>query len=313
MRAAMNEPRRRRARRPRKPRGPRLGGVLIAVVVVALIAGAAFGAVRLFSATRGVAADSPGPADAAPAASQPTSEQPFVESTVEATLPPEPEVTEPVGSAAAMPEFSAERYLGKALKTVPNSKHEVALTLDDGPGEDTSKVLEILAEHDVHVTFFVVGRRANTHRQELRDMAAGGHEVANHTWTHPEPGAISESDLARQIDRNQRFIAEITGQTPRFVRPRGGKYTDTFMSNLEERGLILAHWSIHSNDVEPSPSVEQIVKNATGGAASGSVILLHETNPNTVIALPRILKELERKGLRPVTLSQLLADDSRAE
>jgi hypothetical protein len=77
--------------------------------------------------------------------------------------------------------------------------------------------------------------------------------------------------------------------------------------------LILALWSIHSNDVEPSPSPEQIVRNATSGAVPGSIILLHETNPNTILALPAILRTLERKGLHPVTLSQLLSDDPSAK
>jgi len=308
----MTEPRRRRTRRSRKTRTPRIGIALLALLAVALVSGAAFGASRLFAPAQSAVAASPQTGTTSSSATHVPPARPATETAIEPTATPEPVAPEPVAATKPLPEFSTKRYLGKPLKTVPNRKHEVALTLDDGPGDDTAKVLEILAEHDVHVTFFVVGRRANTHRQAVRDMAAQGHEVANHTWTHPEPGAVTESDLAKQIDRNQKFIAELTGQTPRFVRPRGGKYTETTMANLKERGLIMALWAIHSNDVEPSPSPEQIVKNATSGATSGSIILMHETNPNTVIALPKVLKELERKGLKPVALCQLLADDSRA-
>ena len=88
---------------------------------------------------------------------------------------------------------------------MPNGKHEVALTFDDGPGKDTQKVLEILREHDVKATFFVVGRRGWKHDDDLRAMVAEGHEVGNHTWSHPEPGEISESALAKQFERNQKI------------------------------------------------------------------------------------------------------------
>ena len=296
---------RRTRRRSRRARGLRSATTLFVAAVLVLVVGVVFGTARWFFAghPRAVATTAGTVAPSAPA-SQVESLSP-APVTVEPTAP-----VEPAAIASSLPDISAERYLGTVLHRVPNEKHEIALTLDDGPSEDTEEVLEILAEHDVHVTFFIVGRRGNTHQQEIRDMAAQGHEVANHTWTHPEPGSISESDLMKQIDRNQKFITELTGRTPPFVRPRGGKFTDTTMENLKERGLILANWSIHSNDVEPSPSPEQIVKNATGGATAGSVILLHETNPNTVIALPKILEELKRKGLRPVTLSELVADDS---
>jgi peptidoglycan/xylan/chitin deacetylase (PgdA/CDA1 family) len=211
----------------------------------------------------------------------------------------------------ALPNFSAERYLGKPVRFVPNRKNEVAITLDDGPGPDSERVLEILREHEAKATFFVVGRRVRHHPGAVRAMASQGHEVANHTWTHPEPGALTELKLAKEFDRNQKYIKKLTGQEPRFARTRGGKFTGATMDSLTERGLVLALWSIHSNDVAPSPSPAQIVRNATGGVTSGSIILLHETNPNSIEALPAILEALERKGMHPVTLSQLLADDAR--
>ena len=210
-----------------------------------------------------------------------------------------------------LPEFELDRYLGKVLRSVPNDKHEVALTFDDGPGKDTQRVLEILREHDVKATFFVVGRRGWKQTDDLRAMVAEGHEIGNHTWSHPEPGEVDEAALDKQFERNQQMITKATGRAPRFARTRGGKYTSETLENLTARGLILLHWSIHSNDVEPSPSPEQIVRNAAGGATPGAIILLHETNPNTVEALPEILATLERKGLTPVTLSQLVADDNR--
>jgi peptidoglycan/xylan/chitin deacetylase (PgdA/CDA1 family) len=235
-----------------------------------------------------------------------------IASAAETTAQPPTSAVQPVAAAApALPVFSAKRYLGTPVRVAPNRKREIALTFDDGPGPETERVLDILREHKIHATFFVVGRRARGHKQEVRDMAAQGHEVGNHTWNHPEPGSITDAALAKQFDRNQKLITGLTGQPPRFARTRGGKYSAKTLENLTSRGLILALWNIHSNDVEPSPSPEQIVRNATGGAEPGSIILMHETNPNTVEALPAILDALERKGLHPVTLSQLLADDER--
>ena len=297
---------------------------LTSLLLVLAVGGGAFGVTRLRSSTvrssesviqanasRAPALQVAFEATVAPTALAPSS-QPATDTT--AAPPAQPATGSAQLAAPApppLPAFSAERYLGKPIRVVPNRKREVALTFDDGPGPDTGKVLEILAEHDTHATFFVVGRRARRHSSAVRDMAEQGHEVANHTWSHPEPGEVSESALDKQYERNQKLITKLTGQEPRFARTRGGKFTDTTMENLTSRGLILALWTIHSNDVEPSPSPEQIVRNATGGAESGSIILLHETNPNTILALPAILRALERKGLHPVTLSQLVADDTR--
>ena len=179
---------------------------------------------------------------------------------------------------------------------------------DDGPSPNTEKVLAILEADKAKATFFFVGRRALGPQQAFaRDAVAQGNEVGNHTWSHTRMNRVGPGTLGYQIDRAQSVLASATGTAPLFMRPRSGKIDAKALSAVQSRELILVLWSIHPSDVQPSPSPKVIVRRATSGVGAGSIVLLHETNDNTVVALPGILAELRRRGLRPVTLSQLMA------
>jgi peptidoglycan/xylan/chitin deacetylase (PgdA/CDA1 family) len=118
---------------------------------------------------------------------------------------------------------------------------------------------------------------------------------------------VGPGTLGYEIDRAQSVLTSATGTAPLFMRPRSGKIDAKARTAVQSRGLILVLWSIHPSDVQPSPSPKEIVRRATRGVRAGSIVLLHETNDNTVLALPGILAELRRRGLQPVTLSQLMS------
>ncbi|MDR3687722.1 MAG: polysaccharide deacetylase family protein [Coriobacteriia bacterium] len=206
------------------------------------------------------------------------------------------------------PTFDRSKYIGLPVEFVPNDQHEVALTFDDGPSRNSGAILSILETYDAHATFFMVAKRAEIHDDRVLAVVGADDEVANHTWSHSALRNLDATTTALQIDRAQAMLTAEAGTPPLFVRPRGGKFDEAGRMALVDRGLIMVLWSIHANDIEPSPTPDQIVKNATHHIKPGSIILMHETNDNTVLALPKILDELRAKGLRPVTLSQLLAD-----
>lgn len=214
----------------------------------------------------------------------------------------------PVPPHAPLPAFNRAEYLGRPVDFVANDKHEVALTFDDGPSKNTLTILRVLGEHDAHATFFFVGKRAEFNDNAVISVVAQGSEIADHTWSHRSLRHLDATMTATQVDHSQAMLAAESGSEPAFVRPRGGKYDEGGRMALADRGLILALWSIHANDIDPSPAPDVLVKNVVHPAKAGSIILMHETNPNTALALPKILAGLRAKGLHPVTLSQLLAD-----
>jgi peptidoglycan/xylan/chitin deacetylase (PgdA/CDA1 family) len=221
-------------------------------------------------------------------------------SAIEPTIPPPPP------HEAQLP-FNKAAFIGKTIESVRTNRREVAITFDDGPCANTEKVLAILKKHDAKATFFFVGARAEHQSLYVWDTISQGHEVGNHTWNHAELRGMDPPALGEEIDRAQRMLELETGSAPLFVRPRSGKLDKAAAKAIWSRGLLLVLWSTHPGDVAPSPKPEAIVRGATRGTKPGSIILMHETNANTVVALPAILDELHRRNLKPVTLSELLA------
>lgn len=208
------------------------------------------------------------------------------------------------------PSFPVARYLGNPLYEVHNDRGEVALTFDDGPSPQTPQLLAALAKHGAHATFFFVGKRASSGvgRRLVLATLASGNDVGDHTWTHVDLKNLSPDAMAQEIDLAQAFFFANDGRSPLFLRPRGGKFDAAAVEAARERGLILTLWSGDAHDIFPSPLPGVIAHNALRGVHSGSIIDLHDRNPDTVRAVPLILRELRQRGLKPVTLSQLLAD-----
>ncbi len=243
----------------------------------------------------------PASADAAESLLPTASQEATDSQTATQPLPPPPAHT-------PQPSFNHAFYIGRPITFVPNNRREIAITFDDGPSAHTERVLSILRANKVHATFFFVGSRASIQDPSVSDAIAQGNEVGNHTWSHSELMKLKPAELDTQIDRAQEMLAAETGSAPLFVRPRSGKFDPAGAAAVWGRGLILVEWSVHANDVEPSPRPAKLVKNATEGVRSGSIILMHETNPNTIVALPAILAKLRHEGFRCVTLSKLMAD-----
>jgi peptidoglycan/xylan/chitin deacetylase (PgdA/CDA1 family) len=219
-------------------------------------------------------------------------------------------------SIAAKSTRAESALLGRPLHSVVTNRPEVALTFDDGPSRGTEPILKILKREHAYATFFFCGRTLRGPGwRYASDAAAAGHDIGNHTTHHRAFTRLSAERMAKEVTANQERLARVVGYEPRFVRPRAGVYDAAALESLRKERLVLALWSVTAGDADGSATVESITRNATTGVRPGSIILLHETNPDTVKALPGILAELKRKGLAPVTLSMLLANaeaDTRA-
>lgn len=198
---------------------------------------------------------------------------------------------------------------GAVLYRGDTSRPRVALTFDDGPSPTvTPGVLEVLREHGVRATFFVLGEPAERYPDTLRAIVEAGHELGNHGWSHTSFRSLFPSQIDGELDRTADRIEAVGGARPRLVRPPFGRFPESSVALAARRGEDFVLWSVDGGDTERSagrPALD-IANAVVRGAEPGAIVLLHDRNPTTLRALPLILGGLDRKGLQVVPVSELL-------
>lgn len=183
---------------------------------------------------------------------------------------------------------------------------EVALTFDDGPRpEIVREVLNVLGKYRARSTFFVVGSQVEKHPAIVRRMMNEGHEVANHTHSHPRLDGLNEEQIRTELAHCDHAVFEATGARTNLFRPPGMRYDDTVLRAAQSLGYVTIHWNVAAQDFKAQPPSE-ITRKVLESVQPGSVILLHN-HPDTLAALPEILEELTARGYRFLTVSQMLA------
>ncbi len=190
-------------------------------------------------------------------------------------------------------------------------KPEVALTFDDGPGPYTPAVLSVLERYGVHATFFIIGRMLQYFGESARREVRDGDVLGDHTETHPALAELSAHDQSEQLSEQAARVELQGAPRPDLFRPPYGSFNGTTIAQLHRLKMLMVLWSVDTDDYE-QPGVATIVQRALAGAHPGAIILMHDaggTRTETVEALPIIIRELRAKGLKPVTVPQLLSDD----
>src|SRR6266853_4567352 len=183
----------------------------------------------------------------------------------------------------------------------------IALTFDDGPSATlTPKLLDLLAAHHIKATFFVIGENVAEHPEIVARAAQEGHEIANHSWSHPNFGKMSDESVRRQLQQTDDAIKSATGKRPTLLRPPYGSITAREKRWIHDEfgyGIIL--WDVDPNDWKrPGPAVvrNRILKETQ----PGSIVLSHDIHPGTIEAMPSTFDALEAKGFKFVTVSELI-------
>jgi peptidoglycan/xylan/chitin deacetylase (PgdA/CDA1 family) len=188
----------------------------------------------------------------------------------------------------------------------------IALTFDDGPnGADTTEVLNVLLRHGARATFFCVGDAVRRHPALVRRMYEEGHEVGNHTLEHKKLPWCSPTEVARQVGETQRAIVEAGLPRPTLFRAPHGFKSPFLPAVLRRAGLRMVAWSHGVWDTD-RPGVDAIARRAFRHLQDGEILLLHDgtlgaDRSQTAQALDQILGECNRRGLRAVTLPELLS------
>lgn len=196
------------------------------------------------------------------------------------------------------------------------SQKRVALTFDDGPNpETTRRVLEALARAGQRATFFVVGRKAETHPDVIREIHEAGHAIGLHGYAHDwfysfKPPTFVERD----IKRTQDAIERVCGVRPTLFRPPLGYVTPRTVVGARRAGVELVAWSARAIDGLGNSDPNKVAARVERGLVGGAIIALHDAaerddfEPASVQALPKILETLRARGLESVRVDELELD-----
>lgn len=215
-----------------------------------------------------------------------------------------------IGLAALLPSHAAmfwgtlwprSRLFGPVLSRLATAERAVWLTIDDGPSRDTQAMLDLLDAHRAKATFFVVAERAERHAGLLREIVRRGHEVGNHSHSHPSARfwALGPRAMAREIGEAQRRLAALLPQPPRWFRAVVGMANPFTAAPLRRHGLSRVAWSARGFDaVEADP--DKVVARIERDLAPGAIVLMHEGSGHgrNVEAMRRLLARLDELGYR---------------
>ncbi|HZY19966.1 MAG TPA: polysaccharide deacetylase family protein [Ramlibacter sp.] len=208
--------------------------------------------------------------------------------------------------------------LGDNLLRLPPEavqRGEVGLTIDDGPDPQvTPRVLDLLDAAGARATFFCIGARARRHPDLVREIVRRGHSVQNHSLVHRHHfSLLGPGPMRREIVRAQEALAQAAGQAPTLFRAPAGLRNPFLAPVLHGLGLRLVSWTRRGFDTRERDPV-RVLQRLTRGLAAGDILLLHDGNaactaqgePVTLAVLPTLLADIQRRGLRCVTLPQAL-------
>ena len=183
----------------------------------------------------------------------------------------------------------------------------IALTFDDGPGPHTAHLLDILDQYGAKATFFLIGSKVSSQANVVRSIHARGHQLGNHSWSHPELPKLPAGQIAGEIDRTNDAIKQATGVTPSILRPPYGAVNGAVLEQLRLRGMSSILWSVDTRDWADRNS-DIVCSRAVAGARPGAVILMHDIHQTSVGAVPCILSALKQQGYSFVTVQGLLGN-----
>jgi len=181
---------------------------------------------------------------------------------------------------------------------------KVTLTFDDGPAQNTLKLLDVLADYNAKATFFVVGENVKKRPEIVLAEYRAGHEIGNHTWSHQVLVKIGVSEGKEEIGKCDEAVKAITGEAPKFIRAPGGDITDKRISWLMTDRYYI-YWTLDTRDWE-SRNSDSVYRNVINMIKDQDVLLFHDLYASTTTAVERLLPELISRGYTFISLSEML-------
>jgi len=206
------------------------------------------------------------------------------------------------------------QWYGRTFTGLPRGTRQLALTYDDGPNDPhTLRLLEVLAKHNVHATFFLIGRYVQQRPDIAREIVRAGHGVGNHTFTHPLLTLKSGNDVRNQLIDCRSALRDAVGEHSTLFRPPFGGRRPAVLRIARELGLEPIMWNVTGYDWS-APPAEVIERKVTRQIRGGDVILLHDgghkqmgaDRSQTVLATDRVIQRYKSEGYNFVTVPQMM-------
>lgn len=182
----------------------------------------------------------------------------------------------------------------------------VSISFDAAWGnEQTQTLLDILAKYDVKSTFFLVGQWVDKYPESVKAIAAAGHDVGNHSNSHPQMSQLSTNKMIDEISTCNDKIEQLIGKRPTLFRPPYGDYNNAVVNAVKGQNMYCIQWDVDSLDWK-DPTPQDMTKRVLSKIKNGSIVLLHNGAKNTPEALPMIIEGILAQGYKIVPISEIL-------
>lgn len=212
-------------------------------------------------------------------------------------------------------EGTASHLSGKRqlpIYCVQTDKPQVALSFDAAWGnEDTAQIMDILAKHNIKVTFFMTGGWVESFPEDVKYIASQGHDLGNHSENHKNMSQLSDEEIRSELQKVHDKVKALTGQDMTLFRPPYGDYDDQVVTVSRDMGYYPVQWDVDSLDWKDY-GTESIIKTVLNHKhlGNGSIILMHNGAKYTPAALDAVITGLQDAGYELVPISQLIYRDN---
>lgn len=193
--------------------------------------------------------------------------------------------------------------IAKKEAEVDPDKPMIALTFDDGPGKRTNEILNQLRKYSAHATFFMLGQKVSSYKEEVQTMKELGCELGNHSFDHANLTKLSAKGVQKEVEETNEKIKAITGIEATVMRPPYGAINDTVKENVDMPMIL---WNIDTLDWK-TRNTQKTIDAVMDNVSDGDVILMHDIHTETVDAALKLIPKLEDAGYQLVTVSELAA------
>jgi len=186
------------------------------------------------------------------------------------------------------------------------AKKQLIFTFDCGSGNNSvDKIMETAEKRKVKLTFFATGKFAEKYPEDIKKIAEKGHEIFNHTYSHPHLTQITDEEIKNELEKTEKIIFDLTGKTTKpFFRPPYGDRNQHISDIAKEAGFHMVYWTFDALDWMPEKTAQDVKNQIYSKISPGAIILMHVGDDTTGNILDEVFEKVENDGYKIVNLSE---------